>query len=128
MTSAAELIAADHPDCVFCVMWAEPDKRPLSWWTYPSGHVARLVPLNPVVPGHVLFIPLGHVADAGVLPDRTAGVMRAAASYVQGLDAANIITSKGEAASQSVFHLHVHVVPRKDGDGLALPWTGQVKP
>jgi histidine triad (HIT) family protein len=128
VSRAAELIAADHPDCPFCAMWAWPDKRPSTWWTYPSGHVARLTPLNPVVYGHVLFIPLGHVADAGVLPDRAAGVMRCAASYVQGLDAANIITSKGAAATQTVPHFHLHVVPRRDGDGLALPWTGQVKP
>lgn len=123
MTSAAELIARDHPDCPFCAMWSEVAKRPPTWWTYPGGHVARLVPLNPVVPGHVLFIPMGHVADAGVLPDRAAGVMRMAASYIQGLDDANIITSKGAAATQTVPHFHVHVIPRFAGDGLALPWS-----
>jgi len=35
----------------------------------------------------------------------------------------NVITSVGREATQSVFHLHVHVVPRREGDGLALPWT-----
>jgi histidine triad (HIT) family protein len=38
---------------------------------------------------------------------------------------ANIITSIGRVATQSVFHLHVHIVPRHEGDGLCLPWTGQ---
>jgi diadenosine tetraphosphate (Ap4A) HIT family hydrolase len=42
-----------------------------------------------------------------------------------GLEACNFITSAGAAATQSVPHLHVHVIPRRDGDGLALPWTGQ---
>jgi histidine triad (HIT) family protein len=37
----------------------------------------------------------------------------------------NLSTSKGEAATQSVFHLHVHVVPRQEGDRLPLPWTPQ---
>jgi histidine triad (HIT) family protein len=36
----------------------------------------------------------------------------------------NIITSAGSDATQTVFHLHLHVVPRRAGDGLALPWTG----
>lgn len=40
-------------------------------------------------------------------------------------EAANLITSRGGAATQTVFHLHVHVVPREAGDGLALPWTPQ---
>ena len=34
----------------------------------------------------------------------------------------NLITSRGRAATQSVFHLHLHLVPRADNDGLALPW------
>jgi histidine triad (HIT) family protein len=40
----------------------------------------------------------------------------------------NIITSVGAEATQTVFHLHLHVVPRRFGDGLALPWTGQETP
>lgn len=35
----------------------------------------------------------------------------------------NLITSAGAEATQSVFHLHVHIVPRGENDGLALPWT-----
>jgi histidine triad (HIT) family protein len=37
----------------------------------------------------------------------------------------NIISSKGPAATQTVFHLHLHLVPRTAGDCLALPWTNQ---
>jgi diadenosine tetraphosphate (Ap4A) HIT family hydrolase len=43
---------------------------------------------------------------------------------VNGLQA-NIITSIGPAASQTVMHTHLHIVPRTEGDGLHLPWTGQ---
>jgi histidine triad (HIT) family protein len=74
---------------------------------------------------HVLVIPTVHVADAGENPAVTAAVMARAAELVSERQAANIITSKGVAATQSVFHLHVHVITRTDGDGLPLPWTPQ---
>ncbi|MFJ3817807.1 HIT family protein [Streptomyces sp. NPDC090056] len=51
--------------------------------------------------------------------------MRRAAELMAELPAANLTTSKGTEATQSVFHLHVHVVPGQDGDNLPLPWTPQ---
>jgi hypothetical protein len=39
----------------------------------------------------------------------------------------NLITSVGADATQSVRHLHIHVVPRREGDGLMLPWSGQLQ-
>jgi histidine triad (HIT) family protein len=78
-----------------------------------------------VHPGHLLVIPRQHVPDAGTDPDITANVMRRAAELMAEHPAANLITSKGSVATQSVFHLHVHVVPREAGDNLPLPWTPQ---
>ncbi|MFE2943423.1 HIT family protein [Streptomyces sp. NPDC059255] len=75
--------------------------------------------------GHVFVLPRVHVEDAGADPEVTAAVMCRAAELMAEHPAANIITSKGEAATQSVFHLHVHVVPRQEGDNLPLPWTPQ---
>jgi histidine triad (HIT) family protein len=51
--------------------------------------------------------------------------MRHAAEYCKhsGIYDYNIITSMGEYATQTVFHLHVHIVPRRLNDGLHLPWT-----
>lgn len=74
---------------------------------------------------HVLVIPMVHVADAGEDPAVTAAVMARAAELMAERPAANIITSKGRDATQSVFHLHVHVITRTAGDGLPLPWTPQ---
>lgn len=74
---------------------------------------------------HVLVIPRVHVQDAGTDPVVTAAVMARAAELVAERPAANLITSKGAAATQSVFHLHVHVITRQPDDGLPLPWTPQ---
>jgi histidine triad (HIT) family protein len=106
--------------CVFCVRISrgEYDKE------YPGF---SFEPLNPVVAGHRLFVPPQHVVDAAVEPEVAGRVFAAAAEYArrQGHDF-NLITSRGEYATQSVGHLHVHYVPRFEGDGLTLPWTGQV--
>ncbi|SIO84636.1 HIT family protein [Nocardiopsis sp. JB363] len=75
--------------------------------------------------GHLMVIPRTHVQDAGVDAAVTAATMARAAELMAQLPTANLITSKGAAATQSVFHLHVHVVPRAAGDDLPLPWTPQ---
>lgn len=83
-------------------------------------------PLGPVVPGHLLVIPERHVVDFTDDPRVTEAVMGSAARYANEIGGDfNLITSKGEAATQSVPHLHVHLVPRHEGDGLPLPWTPQ---
>jgi histidine triad (HIT) family protein len=84
-------------------------------------------PLDPVVPGHMLVVPRLHVPDATTDLLTTARVMRIAALLASDLIGCNIITSIGTAATQTVFHLNVHVIPRRPGDGLMLPWTGQQK-
>jgi histidine triad (HIT) family protein len=80
-----------------------------------------IVPLNPVTKGHVIVLPKQHVRDALADPEVTARVMKSAAELAH--RPANIITSAGGAATQTVWHLHVHIVPRRSGDGLMLPWT-----
>jgi histidine triad (HIT) family protein len=83
------------------------------------------VPLNPVTPGHVLVVPNTHVRDAAEDPAVTAQAMYRAADLASRWPAFNLISSAGAAATQTIFHLHWHLVPRCDGDGLPLPWTGQ---
>lgn len=81
-------------------------------------------PLNPVTAGHLLVVPKVHVTDAAENPRVTASVYYDAAREAQRLDSPfNLITSAGSAATQTIGHLHVHLVPRRDGDGLALPWA-----
>ena len=82
-----------------------------------------IVPWAPVTPGHLVVIARAHVADVGVDPAVSAATVACAAELVATLPSANMITSKGADATQTVFHLHIHVVPRRAGDALALPWT-----
>lgn len=85
-------------------------------------------PLNPVTRGHLLVVPIEHVAD---FTDRSHVLARAA--YAASAVAAsrggdwNLITSAGRSATQTVRHLHLHLVPRVPGDGLRLPWTPNEK-
>jgi histidine triad (HIT) family protein len=104
-------------DCIFCaIVGGDAPAAVVREW----DDALAIVPLGPVVDGHLLVIPKRHVADASADPDVTAATMRRAAEIVPW--PANIITSLGEAATQSVFHLHIHIVPRTADDGLALPW------
>ncbi|MFK4801706.1 HIT family protein [Streptomyces sp. MPA0124] len=89
-----------------------------------------LVPLRPVVDGHVLVVPKVHVTDFVVDPVVSAATMCRAAELAGDYPAGsmNLITSRGRAATQSVWHCHLHLVPRTEGDGLALPWhSGRVR-
>jgi histidine triad (HIT) family protein len=109
--------------CPFCEIVA--NRAPAKVHEATAEHWV-IEPLNPVTPGHALIIPTRHVPDAAadmVTTEHTFGVAAAWAAR-RGLPF-NLITSGGLAATQSVFHLHVHYIPRDINDGLHLPWTGQ---
>ena len=109
--------------CVFCEIIAGRGSAEILEAST-TGLIFR--PLNPVTPGHVLVVPHRHVEDAATNPRVTADTFRLAAHYVANhVEQFNLITSAGPAATQTVYHLHVHVVPRTEGDGLPLPWTPQ---
>jgi histidine triad (HIT) family protein len=114
-------------ECVFCDIAAGEAPAEI---INSNGFSMTIVPLNPVTPGHVIVIPRKHVRDALSDPNVTGLVMHSAALMGQRLRkyhpdyaSVNIITSVGAPATQTVFHLHIHVVPRREGDGLHLPWT-----
>lgn len=113
-------------DCVFCEIIANPSRQ----MPGVDGTVAvwpdaiAITPLGPVVEGHTLVIPRVHVEDFLTDPLVSALVMARAAELAAALRIypANLITSAGREATQSVWHLHVHLLPRRANDGLALPW------
>lgn len=92
----------------------------------PDPRVIRFAPLSPVTPGHLLFVPRKHVPSAAADPWLAGVTFQAAAAYAAARPGDyNLITSAGPAATQTIMHLHVHLVPRTMNDGLPLPWTPQ---
>lgn len=105
--------------CVFCgiVAGTEPAEITHEW-----GDSIAFVPLDPVIAGHTLVVPRTHVRNAVENQVVTAMTMVRAVELAAQHDASNILASIGVAATQSVMHLHIHVIPRHDGDQLMLPW------
>lgn len=116
-----------NPDCIFCRIVAgelaativDQDERTVT-----------IMDINPATHGHALVIPRAHAADLlSIDADDLAAVMgtaqRLAARAKERLkaDGITLINSCGAAAWQTVFHFHLHVIPRYDGDPLRLPWV-----
>lgn len=106
--------------CVFCAIIAgtEPATIVRQW-----PDAIAIVPLDPVTDGHLLVIPREHVPDFTTAHYVSAITTHRAAELAEEIGGSmNLITSKGREATQSVAHLHLHLVPRRENDGLALPW------
>ncbi|KJS55453.1 HIT family hydrolase [Streptomyces rubellomurinus subsp. indigoferus] len=109
-------------DCVFCAVVAgrEPAHRVLD-----DGAAVAFLDRRPLFPGHVLVVPRAHHRTLADLPAAEVGpfflaVQRVAAAVesADGLGAAGSFVAANNRISQSVPHLHVHVVPRNPKDGL----------
>jgi histidine triad (HIT) family protein len=112
--------AVEHPDCPFCQIVAglAPVMLVHEW-----PDALALIPLKIVVDGHTLVIPKQHVSDFASDPEVSAVTMRRAAELMRWTPRPmNVITARGREATQEVPHLHLHLVPRAENDGLALPW------
>jgi len=118
-------MAAD-PDCLFCKIVAGdvPSTR-----VYEDERTVGFMDINPATRGHMLVVPREHAADVHAIdPEDLAACALAAkglATRVRdrlGADGVNLLNSCGAAAWQTVFHFHVHVIPRYRDDPLKLPW------
>ncbi|MCM3661379.1 HIT family protein [Georgenia satyanarayanai] len=110
----------DDSACVFCriVAGGEPAETVLE-----TADVVAFLDVRPVFKGHVLVVPRAHVVTLPDLPDELVGPffaqVRAVAAVVPGaLGAQGTFVAMNNVVSQSVAHLHAHVVPRTKGDGL----------
>ena len=109
-------------DCVFCgiVRGEIPARR-----IYEDTHALVFLDVAGDMDGHLLAIPKAHVAsvldaDAAMLARLAEAVGKVARHLCAhcGYDGVNLLNASGEAAGQSVPHLHVHILPRKRGDGV----------
>src|SRR5688572_15738551 len=104
--------------CVFCDIVAAGDELIFS-----TDQVAGFLDHRPVFPGHVLIVPRDHVDTLAELPPETMAPLLQAAQNVMAalakvVDAEGTFVAMNNVVSQSVAHLHLHVVPRKRRDGL----------
>lgn len=113
-------------DCVFCKIVA--GQIPATK-VYEDDATLAFMDIGHVNPGHVLVALKAHVENVYELEDGQAGaVFRTVARVARGIRAAftpeglSVYQANGKAAGQTVFHFHVHLVPRHDGDGMALTW------
>ena len=114
-------------DCIFCKIVAgevpatkiDEDERTLVF-----------MDINPATKGHALVIPREHAADLGEVPAEDLAACAAMAQRIAvrqrerlAADGVNLLNAFGAAAWQTIFHFHVHVIPRYDDDPLRLPWV-----
>ncbi len=114
-------------DCLFCKIVA--GEIPATMVGEDERTVA-IMDINPATRGHVLVIPRMHAADLleieiEDLAACAVAAQRLALLMTERLDAdgVNLVNSCGRDAWQTVFHFHLHVIPRYVGDPLRLPWT-----
>jgi histidine triad (HIT) family protein len=113
-------------DCVFCriVAGSIPATR-----VHEDEHTVAFMDIGQVNPGHVLVAVKAHAADIYALDEaQAAAAFRAAARVAKAIRAAfapaglSVYQANGTPAGQTVFHFHLHLVPRHEGDGMALAW------
>ncbi len=107
-------------DCLFCSIISG---EVAGHVVLETDDVVGFLDVRPVFKGHTLLVPREHVVTLPDLPDRLrdpflAAGQRLAAAMVNGLDAQGSFVAMNNTVSQSVAHLHMHVVPRTKGDGL----------
>jgi histidine triad (HIT) family protein len=112
-------------DCIFCQIAAGDGPAEV---VQEDEHTVAFMDINPWTRGHALVIPRSHSEDLLDISDEELARTMAAAKRLArtmkdklGADGVNLLNSCGQAAWQTVFHFHVHVIPRYEDDPLQLP-------
>jgi histidine triad (HIT) family protein len=117
---------ATDPDCLFCRIASGelPSTR-----VDEDERTVAFMDINPATRGHVLVVPREHSADLTEIAQDDLAAVTAMAKRIAlrqkerlGADGINLLNSCGKVAWQTVFHFHVHVIPRYATDPLRLPW------
>ncbi|MGN1158930.1 MAG: HIT family protein [Lachnospiraceae bacterium] len=113
-------------DCIFCkIANGEIPSKTL----YEDEAFRVILDLGPAAKGHALILPKEHYANLYELPDETAAkVMQLAKKMAVQMreklqcDGFNLVQNNGEIAGQTVFHFHMHLIPRYENDGQKIGW------
>ena len=118
--------ASQHEDCIFCKIAG--GNIPSST-VYEDEQFRVILDLSPATKGHALILPKQHYAnifeiDEHVLKDLIVLAKKVATAMKETLncDGVNIVQNNGEIAGQTVFHFHMHLIPRYEGDQVGLTW------
>ena len=114
-------------DCIFCkIANGEIPSRTI----YEDEKFRVILDLSPAAKGHALILPKEHFANLYELPDEwCADVLKLAkemAAMMTGklqCDGFNLVQNNGTVAGQTVFHFHLHLIPRYENDGQSINWT-----
>ena len=113
-------------DCIFCKIAA--GEIP-SATLYEDDLFRVILDLGPASYGHALVIPKAHYTDLPALPDDLAGKAMILAKKIISVmqetlpcDGYNIVQNNGLCAGQTVFHFHMHLIPRRNGDQVGVSW------
>ncbi len=119
-------------NCVFCRIVAKEIPAAV---VYEDEHTLAFMDAGQVNPGHVLVAAKGHAENIYELTDsQSAALLRAAARVARAIRDAyqpqglSVYQANGKAAWQSVFHYHMHLVPRHENDGMTLTWPAKNPP
>lgn len=125
--------AGDAMECPFCDIASGEDST--ADVVCEGKDWVAFFPLDPATPGHTLIIPRKHIPDLWRVepPSLASELMIAAIRVGRAIETAlkpegmNLITSAGDTAEQTVFHLHLHIVPRWRRDGFGRIWPAEGK-
>lgn len=113
-------------NCIFCKIAA--GEIP-STTLYEDEDVRVIFDISPATKGHALVLPKEHYANVFEIPEDILGKAHIVAKKVAtalkeatGCDGINILQNNGEQAGQTVFHLHIHIIPRYEGDTAKIGW------
>lgn len=114
-------------DCIFCKIAA--GEIP-SATLYEDEDFRVILDIEPASKGHALILPKEHYANLYELDDEIAGKVLilakklvTALTDILGCDGYNIVQNNGRAAGQTVFHYHMHLIPRYENDTVRIGWT-----
>ena len=113
-------------NCIFCKI---ANGEIPSSTIYEDEFFRVILDLSPATKGHALILPKQHMANIFEMDDTTAEKVFVLAKRIAkamksalNCDGLNIVQNNGEVAGQTVFHFHMHIIPRYDNDGQHITW------